>query len=302
MQRPTSVTVFGILNIVFSWLGFCGVGFTALVLFGGFGGDQAETNPVLRLQKGTFLVAWNQVTLVLSAISLVVLFIAGIGLLNMRSWARKLSIGYSLYTLASTALGMLIFGWFITIPLIQEYGENTGPEAGAAIVGAVGGFAGGCLGLIYPLLLWYFMSRPLVVAAIDGVEPVPATGDLPPHVESSNPYVSPLTAPISNEVDAPPGPVESVVETFIPSQNGPALASYYLGLFSLFPCLGFPLGVAAVYYGVRGVRNVRQNPAVRGGAHAWVGVICGGLFGLFNFLLLVGFVIAMIAAAVSQRR
>ena len=68
---------------------------------------------------------------------------------------------------------------------------------------------------------------------------------------------------------------ESIVETFVPSQNGPALVSYYVGIFSLFPCLGFPLGVVAVYYGLQGLRRVRENPAVRGGAHAWVGIVCG---------------------------
>ncbi len=71
-------------------------------------------------------------------------------------------------------------------------------------------------------------------------------------------------------------------------------------IFSLFPCLGFPLGVAAVCFGVQGLRRVRATPEVRGGAHAWVGLICGGLFGLFN-LLLVGAMLLGIAAASMER-
>ncbi len=69
---------------------------------------------------------------------------------------------------------------------------------------------------------------------------------------------------------------------------------------ALFPCLGFPLGVVAVYYGLQGPRRVRENPAVRGGAHAWVGIVCGSLFGLSNLLLLVLAILAFLAAALDK--
>ena len=72
----------------------------------------------------------------------------------------------------------------------------------------------------------------------------------------------------------------------IPSKNSPALASYYLGVFSLIPFLGIPLGVAAFFLGIKGLRKVKEHPEVKGKVHAWVGVIAGGLFSLLYLILI----------------
>jgi len=77
-----------------------------------------------------------------------------------------------------------------------------------------------------------------------------------------------------------------MIETIIPVKNQSALAAYYLGLFSLFPVLGLPLAIAAVFLGRKGLAKVRSHPEVRGTAHAWVGLICGTLFGGFNLVLI----------------
>ena len=36
---------------------------------------------------------------------------------------------------------------------------------------------------------------------------------------------------------------QDVVSTMIPYHNVPALVAYYLGIFSLIPCLGLPMGI-----------------------------------------------------------
>ena len=63
----------------------------------------------------------------------------------------------------------------------------------------------------------------------------------------------------------------------IPYKNAPALIAYYLAVFSLIPILGLPLGLAAVVLGFFGLAKRRANPAVRGTAHAWIGIVLGGL-------------------------
>jgi len=73
----------------------------------------------------------------------------------------------------------------------------------------------------------------------------------------------------------------------MPSKNGPALAAYYLGVFSAIPFLGIPLGIAALIFGIKGVRRAREHPEVKGKAHAWVGIIAGGLFSLLYLILVV---------------
>ena len=51
----------------------------------------------------------------------------------------------------------------------------------------------------------------------------------------------------------------------IPDKNPSALTSYYLGIFSIIPCVGLPMGIAAVVLGLRGLSLVKQRPEVRGG-------------------------------------
>jgi hypothetical protein len=58
-----------------------------------------------------------------------------------------------------------------------------------------------------------------------------------------------------------------------------------LGLFSIIPMLGLPLAIVALVLGVKGLRRFREEPTVRGRNHAWVGIVCAGLFGGFNLLL-----------------
>ena len=85
----------------------------------------------------------------------------------------------------------------------------------------------------------------------------------------------------------------------IPVNNPKALMSYYLGLFSLFPLLGFFMGIAAVIFGIQSLRLHKEFPQIRGRTHAIVGIACGTLFGLFNFLLLV-FLLTGIIFAITR--
>jgi hypothetical protein len=295
MNRPTSATVFGVLNILFSVLGFLGTAYSALVYLAASDPNNAAANPFEALELGPLMSTWLKAATVLGFFANMVLLAAGVGLLMMRGWGRMLSLVYSVYAIVGTVIGMAMNWFFIVMPALRTLDDGQGP--GPVLIGAaIGGVLGGCVSLIYPALLWYFMTRPRLVAAFAGQAPLEtdnpwnATADsIQAAPESNNPYASPL----SPDAATPAGAVDSVVETFIPSRNGPALTSYYLGIFSLLPCFGLPMGIAAIYFGVQGLGRVRQNPEVRGGAHAWVGLICGALFGLFNLVLIVLFVVGL---------
>lgn len=294
MKRPTSVTVFGVLNIVFGVWGLLGLAMAAIITLSG-----AFPAVDLGVPAGGFYEVWTKASFVVGALVSVVLIAAGFGLLRMRRWARIASIGYAVYCLLGTGVGLVVQWIFVYRPMLEQFQRDNQP---ALIVGLIGGLVGTVVALTYPLLLWYFMTRRHVVAAFAGTpEPTEAFSAVaaaaPLAADSENPYVSPQVDP-ARHVSAP-GAAESIAEAFVPSKNGPALAAYYLGLLSLLPCLGFPIGVAAVYFGVKGLRRVRANPAVRGGIHAWVGLICGSLFGLFNFLLLGLAIAGGIAAAMG---
>jgi hypothetical protein len=81
----------------------------------------------------------------------------------------------------------------------------------------------------------------------------------------------------------------------IPYKNPPALAAYYLGLFSILPVVGLVLGLAAVPLGIMGLRRRKAMPEVKGTAHAWVGIGCGSLT-----ILLWGACVVMIIVAAAQ--
>jgi hypothetical protein len=73
----------------------------------------------------------------------------------------------------------------------------------------------------------------------------------------------------------------------VPYKNSPAIWAYYLAVFSLIPCAGIPLGIAALVLGIRGLKHARFRPQDKGQAHAWTGIILGGLCAAGYSLLIV---------------
>ena len=164
MQRPTSVTVFGVLNIVFGALGFVAITFSAITLMAVSAGS--TNNPVLEVMRNSPGYAlWMKMTIPLGVLASGVSIAAGIGLLKLKSWGRSLSIGYGIYSIVAGVLGVMLSFVFVMQPLIQQASQKSGPEAAALIGGAIGGTIGGCFGMIYPVLLLIFMFHPKVVAA-----------------------------------------------------------------------------------------------------------------------------------------
>ena len=170
MERPGSVTAFGILNIVFAVFGFFGL-LGTMALFSITG---TSNNPVVKIVREIpAYAAWLKLTIPLGLLTCGVLLAAGIGLLRLENWGRKLSIGYAIYAIVFSILGLVMNFIFLFGPLLEEASKKHGPEAAGAIGGAVGGSVGGFFGLIYPILLLVFMMRPKVVAAFNPPSPPP---------------------------------------------------------------------------------------------------------------------------------
>lgn len=82
----------------------------------------------------------------------------------------------------------------------------------------------------------------------------------------------------------------------IPYKNGAALTSYYLSVASLIPVIGILTGIPAVFLGIKGLRKVKAEPWVKGGVHAWVGIILGGGMALLWIGILSAITISIVAA------
>lgn len=74
----------------------------------------------------------------------------------------------------------------------------------------------------------------------------------------------------------------------IPYKNSSALIAYYCGVFSVIPC--FPIGLAGLVLGLKGLRYAKEHPASKGQVHAWIGIVVGGIFGLL-WLVVTGMVV-----------
>ena len=161
-NRPTSVTVFGILNIVWGALGLCGPSALLITL-------RVRTmmeNPVMTVMTDDpLLYGWLIGSQILGLIAAIVLVAAGIGLLGLKPWARTASIVYAIYAIVGVALGTII-NLTVVFPRVAELVQQAPAPRGAGMMGGmVGGTCGGVVWLAYPILLLIFMTRPKVVAA-----------------------------------------------------------------------------------------------------------------------------------------
>lgn len=117
--------------------------------------------------------------------------------------------------------------------------------------------------------------------------PVGAAGSMPP----------PPIPPAMPAMAAGGMPTSDATGGVIPYKNPQALISYYMGIFSLVPFFGFLLCIPALVLGVLGLKKKKKFPQVRGTAHAWVGLITGGISLLYHGFI----IIAIIGAAMTHR-
>src|SRR5882724_8104052 len=157
MQRPTSVTVFGVLNIVFAVFGILGV-LGSVVMF--LPQMANSDNPMIKIiNNNPGYAMWLKANIPLGLAACGALLAAGIGLLKLRPWARQLAIAYAIYAIVMSLVSSVVNYFYIVQPMLAEAHDKSGPETGAAIGGAIGSLFGGCFGMIYPVLLLIFMFR-----------------------------------------------------------------------------------------------------------------------------------------------
>lgn len=160
MPRPTSILVFGILNLVFGGLGLCAP-ISLMQLFVDVPGQ--PPNPVIeRMKDDALLYNWIVVSTIIGLVLAVALIVAGIGLIREKAWGRSLSILYAWIAIVVGVVGTVVMAILLLVPMVQELSGQSTPEEIGGVIGGVAGGIGGCFGLIYPLLLLIFMNRRVV--------------------------------------------------------------------------------------------------------------------------------------------
>ncbi len=113
---------------------------------------------------------------------------------------------------------------------------------------------------------------------------------------SPNPYSSPGTTPPS--AIQPPASADNQGDAtggVIPYKNPKALIAYYLGILSGLPLIGLPLGIIALVLGVQGLQERAKNPVIKGSAHAWIGIGCGGIFAMLWGAVGIAIIVAIVS-------
>jgi hypothetical protein len=70
----------------------------------------------------------------------------------MKTWARKLTLGYAIYAVIAAIVGFIMVQRYIMGPMMHS------SEPGAK-AGAMGGVVGSLFGFAYPVLLIIFMNK-----------------------------------------------------------------------------------------------------------------------------------------------
>jgi hypothetical protein len=86
---------------------------------------------------------------------------------------------------------------------------------------------------------------------------------------------------------------DDAIATIVPFRNSYALIGYYVSIGSLIPLLGAILGPLAIFFGFKGLKVRRENPAVHGTAHCWVAIILGGLVTLAHLAGIVAIIVSV---------
>jgi hypothetical protein len=165
--RPTSVTVFAILGIIFGSIGVLAM----LCSLPQYLGVQFAPNPIMDgIRKDPLLMSVTIGSLVIGlGLSILELF-ASIGMLSLRRGARRQFVWYAILYIIVSILSIML-SLAVTNPRMQEVTQRSvqsNPQLNTPQMKAImqySSYGGVCMAvvmLIWPILILYFMTRPHV--------------------------------------------------------------------------------------------------------------------------------------------
>ncbi|MBX9787651.1 MAG: hypothetical protein K2Y37_01945 [Pirellulales bacterium] len=290
MPRPVSVIIFGALNLVFGAFSLLGVAIQLVVVLGFANQMQPEFDGVY---------GWYQTIMTPIGVAAVFAQIgSGVGLLLLKQWGRKLALGFAVYMMLASVLNIVMM--LLYRGEFMEQFTATMPDAefkrifGVAFLATV--VFATLVWFSYPALMWYYMTRPHVIAAFRGEAPPTIDyGDLGAQALAVQAAL-PAAAPSDNPFDAPVAweTPRGAGSPLAPPADEAASTALYLGIGSLIPCLAIGLGPAAVVVGRRALAAAKLHPHRSGETQAFLGILLGG----GCFVLNVGFLVMGLVFAV----
>jgi hypothetical protein len=202
-RRPTSVTVIGVLQLIFGFVGgACGICGGVIAFRGGFQMPSKDAG-----QKATEQQQWidkfqqaNEALPggksvgyafdVLLVVLIILMIASGIGLLNFKRWGRTACLLWACLTILWGVL-TIAYAWAVQIPANNQFFANNPHPGGQAMTSAMqlGNMLGGTLPvvpIIYALIVLGVMLSSSVALAFAGGAPL-GEGELPRTEEPPGP-------------------------------------------------------------------------------------------------------------------
>ena len=160
LKRPASLSVFGILNLVFGTLGLLSAALSYKLYFTPLEGQTGIMPDLMR--SDSFYASCMRINLVPATLFVIAQIISGIGLIQAREGGRKLALFCGVYgILAGIFIGYL--SYYHVIPFSVEYVVKNVKDPAIAEVtrnaSKVGGIIGIGVGFIYPVLTLVFLGK-----------------------------------------------------------------------------------------------------------------------------------------------
>lgn len=156
-EKPAAILVFGILHLIFGVLGLCGLGtsIVQVMTVANVPGAQMD-NPILDDRIGYL---WTLFSIAIGTVTTFLLLAAGVLLLTDKELGRVLTIIYGWISIGFGVVGLVVLA--IVFLGMASNADAIGEEQEKVVllVAAVFGTCMSIIGMIYPGLAIYFMSR-----------------------------------------------------------------------------------------------------------------------------------------------
>ena len=161
-ERPTSVTVLAIINIVLCGLGVLGFIFWLINKLGLIPQPPEKDVLTRAMEDSAVMQLFSDITSVLGIVTTILLLAASISMFTLKPWSRLVTIVLGVYSLILIVVGYTLNFLLITRPLLDS---ATGTDL---VIVRVAMIIGGIISLFfigYNLLMIYLLTRPHVVEA-----------------------------------------------------------------------------------------------------------------------------------------
>lgn len=161
-KRPTSVTVFAILNIIFCGLGVIGFIFWTINKLGLIPQPAEKDALTLAMENSVPFQWFSDIVTVAGIFTTILLLAASIAMFSLKPWSRKVTIGLGVYSVVLIVVSVVLQYFVIWAPLLPNV---TGTDLLIVRVAIV---ISGVISLFfigYNLLMIYMLNRSVVVEA-----------------------------------------------------------------------------------------------------------------------------------------